>query len=44
MSLMSVKNKQKYIDYKKVKNIVTSHTLKKLHNSLILPYINYCCQ
>ena len=29
---------------KKVKNILTSDTLKTLYNSLILPYINYCCQ
>ena len=29
---------------KKVKNILTSDTIKTLYNSLILPYINYCCQ
>ena len=29
---------------KKVKNILNSDTLKTLYNSLILPYINYCCQ
>ena len=29
---------------KKVKNILNSDNLKTLYNSLILPYINYCCQ
>ena len=35
---------KKYIDYKKVKNVLTSDTLKTLYKSLTLPYINYYCQ